>query len=90
MITTDGQHTVRYKATDKVGNVEAEKTLPVINIDKTMPDFEMFSYQITDFTFIQGWELTFTVAANDMTSGMAYVEFYFNEFPTENNNWIWS
>jgi hypothetical protein len=78
-LTTDGQHIVKYKATDKVGNVDAEKTIPVIKIDKTKPAIDMF-YQVTDFTFIQGWELTFTVTANDMTSGMAYVEFYFNEF----------
>jgi hypothetical protein len=37
------------------------------------------SYNTTGGNALQGWELTFYVTANDATSGMAYVEFYFNE-----------
>jgi len=77
-LTTDsGNHVVKYKATDKVGNVEVEKTIPVIKIDKTKPTISM-SYNVTGGNALQGWELTFFVTANDATSGMAKVEFYFN------------
>ncbi len=69
---------MKYKATDKVGNVEAEKTIPVIKIDKTKPTISL-SYQVTGFNVLQGWELTFFVDASDATSGLERCEFYFNE-----------
>jgi hypothetical protein len=77
-LTTDGQHTVKYKATDKVGNVEAEKTIPVIKLDKTKPTI-FLSYNVTGGNVIQGWELTFYVDASDATSGLDRCEFWFNE-----------
>jgi hypothetical protein len=78
-LTTDGQHTVKYKATDKVGNVEAEKTIPVIKLDKTKPTI-FLSYNVTDSQPLKNqYELTFFVDASDATSGLDRCEFWFNE-----------
>jgi hypothetical protein len=77
-LTTDGQHSVKYRAIDKVGNIEAEKTIPVIKIDQTKPTI-LLSYQVTGFNVFKGWELSFFVDASDATSGLDRCEFYFNE-----------
>jgi hypothetical protein len=78
-LTTDGKHTVKYKATDKVGNMEAEKTITQnLWLDKTKPTILM-TYNVTGGNAIQGWNLTFYVTASDATSGLDRCEFYFNE-----------
>jgi hypothetical protein len=78
-LTTDGKHTVKYKATDKVGNVEVEKTITQnLWLDKTKPTILM-TYNVTGGNAIQGWNLTFYVTASDATSGLDRCEFYFNE-----------
>lgn len=77
-LTTDGQHTVKYRATDKVGNVETEQTIPVINIDKTDPTISL-SYTVTDSNpLMNRYELTFVATASDATSGLDRCEFSFN------------
>jgi hypothetical protein len=78
-LTTDGQHTVNYRAIDKVDNVEEEKTLPIIKIDKTKPTIFM-SYNVTEeHPLMNRYKLTFYVDASDATSGLNRCEFYFNE-----------
>lgn len=77
-VTTDNaNHVVKYRAVDKVGNVEAEKTIPSFKIDKTKPNIVM------EYTWegspLQGFQVTVTVTATDAMSDMAKVEFYFNE-----------
>lgn len=70
---------MKYKATDKVGNVEAEKTIPVIKLDKTKPTI-FLSYNVTGSNPLKNqYELTFYVDASDATSGLDRCEFYFNE-----------
>jgi hypothetical protein len=70
-VTTDGEHTVQYKAIDKVGNEETANSVD-FKIDQTVP--------IVDLT----WEspdnvhVDFTATCSDATSGMDYVEFYLN------------
>jgi hypothetical protein len=78
-LTTDGQHTVKYRATDKVGNVEADKTIPVIKLDKSKPTI-FLTYNVTDqWPLKDKYELTFYVDASDATSGLDRCEFWFNE-----------
>jgi hypothetical protein len=77
-VTTDSNnHIVKYKATDKVGNVEAEKQVPSFKIDKTKPVIAM-NYTSTGNP-MQGYQIIVTVTATDAMSGMQRVEFYFNE-----------
>ena len=75
-VTTDSaNHVVKYRATDKVGNVEAEKTVPVFKIDKTKPTIAM-NYSYTK----EGshYNVIITVTATDAMSGMDHVSFYYN------------
>jgi hypothetical protein len=76
-VTTDSaNHIVKYRATDKVGNVEPEKTVPSFKIDKTKPTLSM------NFTWTQiginQYNIVITVIANDAMSGMQRVEWYWN------------
>jgi len=78
-LTTDGQHTVKFKATDMVGNVEQEQTIPEIKIDRTKPSI-FLSYNVTSSNpLLNRYELTFFAAASDAASGLDRCEFYFNE-----------
>jgi hypothetical protein len=75
-VTTDNAaHVVKYRATDKVGNVEAEKTIPSFKIDKTVPIIAM------NYTWEKvgnKYNIIMTATCNDAMSGMGKVEFYFN------------
>ena len=75
-ITEDGENIpVEYWAVDEVGNAESHHTFTV-DMDQTKPEIEM-TYEVTGGNMIQGWEFTFTADANDATSGMELVDFYF-------------
>jgi len=75
-VTTDNAaHVVKYKATDKVGNVEAEKTVPSFKIDKTVPLIAMnYTWEKVGAVY----NIIVTATCSDAMSGMAKVEFYFN------------
>jgi hypothetical protein len=75
-VTTDNAaHVVKYKATDKVGNVEAEKTMPSFKIDKTIPLIAMnYTWEKVGAVY----NIIVTATCSDAMSGMAKVEFYFN------------
>ena len=78
-VTTDSaSHVIKYKATDKVGNVEAEKTIPAFKIDKTKPVISM-EYVAEKVGNLGQYQIIITVTASDALSGMDRVEFYFND-----------
>ncbi|UCF49608.1 MAG: hypothetical protein JSU91_07615, partial [Thermoplasmatales archaeon] len=86
VISRDGNdRTVEYWAIDWVGNIEAEKNSFTIDMDQTKPDLSL-SYEVTGGNPITGWKLTFKAQATDKTSGMDYVEFYFNDVLQETIN----
>jgi hypothetical protein len=77
-VTTDkADHIVKYRATDKVGNVETEKTIPTFKVDKTKPVISM--EYVAEKTGMGQYQIVVTVTASDAMSGMDKVEFYFNE-----------
>jgi hypothetical protein len=77
-VTTDSaNHVVKYRAVDKVGNVEAEKTIPSFKIDKTKPVIAM-NYTSEKIGTNQ-YQIIVTVTSTDAMSGMDRVEFYFND-----------
>jgi hypothetical protein len=75
-VTTDnGAHVVNYRATDKVGNVETQKTIPSFKIDKTVPIIAMnYTWEKVGSKY----NIIMTATGTDAMSGMAKVEFYFN------------
>jgi hypothetical protein len=76
-VTTDNAaHVVKYKATDKVGNVEAENTIPSFKIDKTVPAIAMnYTWESVG---LKKYVIIMEATATDVMSGMEKVEFYFN------------
>jgi uncharacterized protein YaiE (UPF0345 family) len=77
-VTTDSaNHIVKYRATDKVGNVEAEKTIPSFKMDKTKPVIAM-NYT-SEKIGTNKYQIIVTVTSTDAMSGMNRVEFYFND-----------
>ncbi|KYK31365.1 MAG: hypothetical protein AYK22_02480 [Thermoplasmatales archaeon SG8-52-3] len=78
VITEDGEDIlVEYWAVDYVGNVEATKNSFTIDMDQTEPEISL-DYEITGGNKIIGWKFTFIANAVDNTSGIGFVEFYFN------------
>jgi hypothetical protein len=78
-VTTDSaSHVIKYKATDKVGNVETEKTIPAFKIDKTKPVISM-EYVAEKVGNLGQYQIIITVTASDALSGMDKVMFYFND-----------
>ena len=73
-VSTEGPITFYYRATDKVGNVETEKTT-TFKIDKTKP---LIAMNYTAEKVGGKWYVVVTATCSDATSGMAKVEFYFN------------
>ena len=72
-INTNGMHTIEYRATDNVGNVETANSF-TIDMDKDGPTI--------DLTWEAGSaknEVIFTATCSDADSGMDYVEFYIND-----------
>ena len=70
-VTADGQHTLKYRAVDEVGNVELEHSVD-FKIDQAAPT--------VDLTWEQsGKDIIFTATCNDITSGMNRVEFYLED-----------
>ena len=87
-VTTDGQHTVEYRAIDNVGNEESWN-LVEFKIDQTPPTSELTVEKI-------GYrKYNFTANVSDAMSGINRVEFYYDdeflgtvtEYPYE---WIYS
>jgi hypothetical protein len=71
VVSADGEHTVQYKAIDKVGNEETPNSVN-FKIDQTVP--------IVDLTWEQsGGNVIFTATCSDATSGMDRVEFAMND-----------
>jgi hypothetical protein len=81
-IWEDGDFLIQYWAVDWVGNVEFPKNEFTVKIDSTLPDISL-SYEVTGGNPISGWELTFTATAEDVASGIDYVEFYLNDLYQE-------
>ncbi|UCF49647.1 MAG: hypothetical protein JSU91_07830, partial [Thermoplasmatales archaeon] len=78
VLTDDGNDIlVEYWAVDWVGNVESSKNSFTVDIDQTLPTISL-SYEVSGGCPIQGWEFTFTAAAEDVMSQMDRVEFYLN------------
>jgi hypothetical protein len=78
-VTTDSaNHVVKYRATDKVGNVEAEKTIPSFKMDKTKPVIDSMEYEVTT-EGLTTTIVTFTTVAHDDMSGCVKCEYYYNE-----------
>ncbi len=84
ILTEDGKDIlIEFWAVDWVGNVETPKNQFTFGgIDQTVPEISL-SYEVTSGNPITGWILTFTATAIDATSGMDYVEFYFNDLLQE-------
>jgi len=79
VISEDGDDIeVEYWAVDYVGNEEKTHNTFTIDMDQTLPDIDL-SYEVTGGNPFTGWKLTFTATANDETSGMDRVKFYFND-----------
>jgi hypothetical protein len=70
-VTTDGLHTVQYRAVDEVGNVESATSVD-FKIDKTKPTVDL------TWSSPDNVNVDFVADADDATSGMDYVEFYLN------------
>jgi hypothetical protein len=73
VISTNGMHTIDYRATDNVGNVEDPNSFD-IDMDQDGPTI--------DLTWEAGQgknEIIFTATCSDADSGMDYVEFYIND-----------
>jgi hypothetical protein len=68
---------VEYWAIDYVGNEETPYNSFTIDMDQTDPKLDL-TYEITGGNPYKGWDLLFTVTAEDKTSGMDRVEFFFN------------
>jgi hypothetical protein len=66
---------VEYWAVDNVGNEETPHHTFTIDMDQTPPEIDL-TYEWSGTK--PPWEFTFTANATDATSGMDYVEFYFN------------
>jgi hypothetical protein len=73
-ITTDGQHTIDYRAVDNVENVEDFHTFN-IDMDQTAPTVDMVWELLSQVEN----QILFTANCNDAMSGMDYVEFQFND-----------
>jgi hypothetical protein len=73
VISTNGMHTIEYRATDNVGNVEDPNSFD-LDMDQDGPTI--------DLTWEAGSaknEIIFTATCSDADSGMDYVEFYIND-----------
>ena len=73
-ITTDGTHTIEYRATDKNNNVEATKSLTV-KVDKAAP---ATTATLEPATTPSTGPVTLTLAATDPVSGVAKSEYQVN------------
>jgi len=80
-IEGDGQHTLRYYATDIAGNVETTHEV-IIGIDSTPPTADLV---ITSGTVgNNNWyisSVTFEIVGDDSTSGVAVIEYSINNGP---------
>jgi hypothetical protein len=73
-ITTNGQHTIDYKAVDAVGNEEAFNSFD-IDMDQDGPTIDLTWEAVGGLS----QDIIFTAGCSDADSGMDYVEFYFND-----------
>jgi hypothetical protein len=82
VLSEDGEDIIiEFYSVDNEGNVEEVKSV-TLDIDKTPPDPSIY-YEVTGGNWWQGWEITFTVLANDNMSCSCYVEFYINDILQE-------
>jgi hypothetical protein len=73
-VSTEGTHTVGYRAIDNAGNQETEKTVS-FKIDQVAPNIAMeYTWEKVGLKY----NIIVTATCSDVTSGMAKVEFYFN------------
>jgi len=72
VVEEDGEHTVQYKAIDKVGNEETPNSVN-FKIDQTAPTVKM-TWESPDYK-----NVVFTATCSDATSGMDRVEFAMND-----------
>jgi hypothetical protein len=104
-ISSEGNHTLTFYATDAAGNQELQQTInvkidgtdPLVNITKPLPgtlyilDREIITFS-SDMPLIIG-TLTVTVESPNETSGISIVEFSLDYQPEENISeepWIWT
>ena len=76
IISTDGFHKIWYYSIDNAGNQEDEKSAEFY-VDQTDPEIWL-SYEVVGGDKFKGYTVVWTATANDDTSGMNKVEFYFN------------
>ncbi|MFC5449803.1 glycoside hydrolase family 2 TIM barrel-domain containing protein [Paenibacillus aestuarii] len=67
-ITQDGLNTIEYRSKDRVGNIEAAKTL-ILPIDKTVPTVSFSVYEGKEYWIDQ--TITISCEATDTGSGIA-------------------
>jgi len=76
-ITTEGSHSIMYRSTDNVGNVEIEKILTVI-VDDSPPLTTITTgsphYQVQDVLYVTS-STVFSITAEDEGSGVAIIEY---------------
>lgn len=71
ILSEDGQYTIEYYSYDYVGNIEDVKSKTVY-IDRSPPDGEIVWYW-------ENKEIIIEAICEDITSGIAYVEFFMDE-----------
>jgi hypothetical protein len=74
VISSNGQHTIDYKAVDGVGNEEAPNSFD-IDMDQDGPTVDLTWEAVGGLS----QDIIFTATCSDADSGMDYVEFYFND-----------
>ncbi|MEN8134194.1 MAG: hypothetical protein ABFS18_01490 [Thermodesulfobacteriota bacterium] len=82
---SDGAHTIGYRSTDQLGNVEAELTLAVM-VDNAAPVTEISigsPQTVGDGTLYVGGATEFTLSVIDTSSGVATTE-----YRLDNGNWL--
>lgn len=79
-LSSPGEHIIKYRAIDKVGNLESEKVYKVI-VDDTVPKVML---KPSDELFVKGSKkyapasYTYTLDATDSESGVAKIEYSLN------------
>jgi hypothetical protein len=81
LIIEDGQHDIKVRAIDNVGNLEEMVSPPRLKIDQTTPVMTMF-YRWEGNPWC-GYVIIITLSCTDAMSGMSKVEFYFNDILQE-------
>lgn len=81
-ITAEGEHSIEYRSSDQLGNLESVKRL-MVTVDNTAPVSRVHTgepqYQASDSSVYVTSETPFTLEALDALSGVSAVEFRIDE-----------